>query len=500
MAAVGLLEIDADRADRRRPDRHAVRQAHARCAARASPISSPASSAAMGGCAMIGQSVINVKSGGSTPAFDLGCGRVPAVPARRARSAGRPHSHAEPGRGNDHGVDRHLLVALDQGPRAAIPGNRRWSWWRRWSSSCGRTTSRRRARRRRPVRPVLRRQGQAAVHASTRNCRRTARRGPTGSPGEIFFASADRFAEAFDFKEVLDRVVIDVTAAHFWDITGVGDAGQGRAPFPPRGNAGRSHRAQRGQRGDGRALCRPRQAGCRTAVWRHTEERSTMKTHPRLHRRVRLRRTSVCDLAAWASSKARHAASNSCTSCSGGRRSPNDTISRGAIGLGVESRAAGRTDRLEEASARLEIERGRVLLEAGEERTARRRRDRREAASSARRHRRDDPRTRRGSPHRRHRQARREPRVCQRPHRLEDRAGRARQRASRYSSLLARSIALRPPCLPLTAARRRDVRWKGAQILRCSTAFPSMWSWLAPTTTSIGDCLARRSRVSKAAK
>lgn len=40
--------------------------------------------------------------------------------------------------------------------------------------------------------------------------------------GEIFFASADRFTEAFDFGEVLDRVVIDLGAAHFWDITAVG--------------------------------------------------------------------------------------------------------------------------------------------------------------------------------------------------------------------------------------------------------------------------------------
>ena len=37
-----------------------------------------------------------------------------------------------------------------------------------------------------------------------------------------FFASTDRFAEAFDFKEVLDSVVIDVSAAHFWDISAVG--------------------------------------------------------------------------------------------------------------------------------------------------------------------------------------------------------------------------------------------------------------------------------------
>lgn len=40
--------------------------------------------------------------------------------------------------------------------------------------------------------------------------------------GGVFFASAERFAEAFDFKEVLDRAVIDLTDAHFWDITGVG--------------------------------------------------------------------------------------------------------------------------------------------------------------------------------------------------------------------------------------------------------------------------------------
>jgi SulP family sulfate permease len=40
--------------------------------------------------------------------------------------------------------------------------------------------------------------------------------------GEVFFASTERFAEAFDFKEVLDQVVIDVSKAHFWDISAVG--------------------------------------------------------------------------------------------------------------------------------------------------------------------------------------------------------------------------------------------------------------------------------------
>ncbi len=39
--------------------------------------------------------------------------------------------------------------------------------------------------------------------------------------GQVFFASADRFANAFDFKEVIDKVQIDVSKAHFWDITAV---------------------------------------------------------------------------------------------------------------------------------------------------------------------------------------------------------------------------------------------------------------------------------------
>ncbi len=40
--------------------------------------------------------------------------------------------------------------------------------------------------------------------------------------GQVFFASSDSFVSAFDYKEVLDRVVIDVTEAHFWDISAVG--------------------------------------------------------------------------------------------------------------------------------------------------------------------------------------------------------------------------------------------------------------------------------------
>jgi SulP family sulfate permease len=40
--------------------------------------------------------------------------------------------------------------------------------------------------------------------------------------GQVFFASAGTFTAAFDFKEALAKVRIDVSHAHFWDLTSVG--------------------------------------------------------------------------------------------------------------------------------------------------------------------------------------------------------------------------------------------------------------------------------------
>ncbi len=40
--------------------------------------------------------------------------------------------------------------------------------------------------------------------------------------GQIFFASVDRFTRALQRRDAADKVVIDVSAAHFWDISGVG--------------------------------------------------------------------------------------------------------------------------------------------------------------------------------------------------------------------------------------------------------------------------------------
>ncbi|MCL7423256.1 MAG: SulP family inorganic anion transporter [Methylobacter sp.] len=39
--------------------------------------------------------------------------------------------------------------------------------------------------------------------------------------GQVFFNSADKFCAAFDFKEAVDKVVIDLHRAHFWDISAV---------------------------------------------------------------------------------------------------------------------------------------------------------------------------------------------------------------------------------------------------------------------------------------
>lgn len=40
--------------------------------------------------------------------------------------------------------------------------------------------------------------------------------------GQVFFSASEKFIASFDFKEAVDAVVIDLSRAHFWDITAVG--------------------------------------------------------------------------------------------------------------------------------------------------------------------------------------------------------------------------------------------------------------------------------------
>ena len=39
--------------------------------------------------------------------------------------------------------------------------------------------------------------------------------------GQVFFSSSEQFVAAFDFKDAVEKVTIDVSKAHFWDITAV---------------------------------------------------------------------------------------------------------------------------------------------------------------------------------------------------------------------------------------------------------------------------------------
>ena len=39
--------------------------------------------------------------------------------------------------------------------------------------------------------------------------------------GQVFFATADKFVASFDFKAVVEQLTIDLTHAHFWDISAV---------------------------------------------------------------------------------------------------------------------------------------------------------------------------------------------------------------------------------------------------------------------------------------
>jgi sulfate permease, SulP family len=40
--------------------------------------------------------------------------------------------------------------------------------------------------------------------------------------GQVFFASSNSLVDAFDYQDVPERVRIDVSGAHFWDITAIG--------------------------------------------------------------------------------------------------------------------------------------------------------------------------------------------------------------------------------------------------------------------------------------
>ncbi len=69
----------------------------------------------MAGCAMIGQSMINVKSGGRGRLSCFAAGHA-AVLHRRSGRFRRADPDGGPRRDHDHGVDRHIQLVVDPQP------------------------------------------------------------------------------------------------------------------------------------------------------------------------------------------------------------------------------------------------------------------------------------------------------------------------------------------------------------------------------------------------
>lgn len=175
----------------------------------------------MGGCAMIGQSVINVKSGGSTRLSSLVAGSLllflivvlgPLVSQIPMAAL----------------VAVMIMVSISTFSWKSIANLRHHPW--ESSVVMGATVVvvvgthdlskgvmagvvlsglffARKVRRLFRVTSVLEGDGRSRTYSVS---------------GEIFFASARRFADAFDYLEQVEKVHIDVSKAHFWDISAIG--------------------------------------------------------------------------------------------------------------------------------------------------------------------------------------------------------------------------------------------------------------------------------------
>ena len=175
----------------------------------------------MAGCAMIGQSVINVKSGGRGRLSTFFAGMFLLFLILVRQRLGEADPDGGPGRRHDHGLDRHLQ--LDLAEAAAHPP----------AQLQHRHAGHRGDRGRDPQSGAGRPGGRAAVAGSSSPgrwrrssgspppSRRTAPSGPTSSRASCSSPPPPASTSAFDFKEALERVRIDVRRAHIWDISGV---------------------------------------------------------------------------------------------------------------------------------------------------------------------------------------------------------------------------------------------------------------------------------------
>ncbi len=173
------------------------------------------------GCGMIGQTVSNVKYGGRGRLSTAFCGRFPAGPDGPAETVGIAGSGRRSGGDHGHGIDRHLrLVVIADGSYSSenVEHGHGCDGCRhsvQLNLALGVTVG------------VL----LSGVFFTLKVARllridvdsdKAAGRLIYRVSGQVFFASADAFIESFDIQDAHGMAVtVDVSQAHFWDITAV---------------------------------------------------------------------------------------------------------------------------------------------------------------------------------------------------------------------------------------------------------------------------------------
>ncbi len=202
----------------------------------------------MAGCAMIGQSVINVKSGGRGRLSTFAAGIFLLFLIVVARRLGEPHPDGGAGRDHDHGLDRHLqlgrrsrtcrthprsssivmlatvvtVVATHDLAKGVLVGVLLSGIFFAWK-----------------VAQIFRVTSTLSEDGATRTYR---------VEGQVFFASADAFAATFDFKEALEKVDHRRQPGPYLGHLRRHGAGHGGAEVPPRRRRSRVHRNERSER------------------------------------------------------------------------------------------------------------------------------------------------------------------------------------------------------------------------------------------------------------
>ena len=174
----------------------------------------------MAGCAMIGQSMINVKSGGRGRLSTFVAGvfllilvvglgdyvsRIPmaALVAIMVMVSIGTFSWSSLKALRTHPRSSSVVMLAVVGTVVGTPTSRSACW----SACCCRASSSpARSRSCSPSRSVLSADGRERTYHIE---------------GQLFFASAEEFMRAFDFREALERVTVDVSRAHIWDISSV---------------------------------------------------------------------------------------------------------------------------------------------------------------------------------------------------------------------------------------------------------------------------------------